>query len=134
MIAIKSTVDVVFYPRTNKQVKIIVEATAINPDGDNYRIDISDFAEYPDTYLDENQEPVTYTKKEFLASRVVYKSKSEVNALFQAVQNGISPTDDYAEKDRLIKKSALLLYVQNDFIDNNSHTIYGLTANQWEAL
>lgn len=131
MIAIKSTVNVVHYTRTQKTGKIIIEATAINPEGDNYRIDLTDYAEYPDTYLGENQQPVTYLKKELLSNRVIYKSNVEVSALFQAVQTGISPTDDYAEKERLIKQSALLMYVQNDFINEAGETIYGLLPNQW---
>lgn len=127
MIAVKTTVPICFYPRTQKTGIIIIEATAINPQGDFYRIDLIDKAAQMVIIDGEEKEVITEIEK-----RIIYKPISQVNALFNAVQMGISPTDDYNEKERLIKIAALLLFIQNDFIDvDNTKTIYNLLPNQW---
>lgn len=135
MVRIKSTVDVTVYPRTQTSGKIIIEMLTPSLVGDIYSVVVNDYVEYQDSFINESDELVYYTKLELINTKTVFKPKSIINLLFTIPQIEITLTDDYSEKITEIEKQILLYFVQIDRLpQNNDLTIYGLLPEQWEII
>lgn len=135
MVRIKSTVDVTVYPRTQTSGKIIIEMLTPSLVGDIYSVVVNDYIEYQDSFINESDELVYYTKLELINTKTVFKPKSIINLLFTIPQIEITLADDYSEKITEIEKQILLYFVQIDRLpQNNDLTIYGLLPEQWEII
>lgn len=70
-----------------------------------------------------------------LKNKIIGISQDKFNELHMAVDSQIPELMTPYEKRELRKKLALLIYVQNDFIDvGATKLIYGTIPNDWEMI
>ena len=145
-IAIISTREVIYEPSLQKQGKIKVTLNASQNAG-IWTLQIRDFGTYPKTDTrevqvqigvnEETNEPIYETQTEmydyeqidFIKEKTLVKTDAEINQLFSLVNKTILP-NEFPEKFYEIQRDALLMYVQNDTLENGD-CIFGIKQNEW---
>ena len=70
-----------------------------------------------------------YEQIDFIKEKTLVKSDAEINQLFSLVNKTIAP-NEFPEKFYEIQRDSLLMYVQNDTLENGD-CIFGIKPNEW---
>ena len=145
-IAIISTREVIYEPSLQKTGKIKVTSNASQNAG-MWNLQIRYFGTYPKTDTreitvqigvnEETNEPIyemqtemyDYEQIDFIKEKTLVKTDAEMKQLFSLINKTILP-NEFPEKFYEIQRDALLLYVQNDTLENGD-CIFGITQNEW---
>lgn len=122
-IAIISTREVVYEPSLQKQGKIKVTLKVSQSYG-VWNLDVKYFGVRQVTNGEE-----TYDQIDFIKEKTLVKSDAEINQLFSLVNKTIAP-NEFPEKFYEIQRDSLLMYVQNDTLENGD-CIFGIKQNEW---
>jgi hypothetical protein len=134
MTTIKTTIPVLYFSRS--QHTSVVEFEIISFEeikGGGVNVTVGDYVYRDKQVTDENNEIVTVTNREQFCTTSVTLSKEKVDELSLSLLP-LLPSD-CGETDRrdLLKKYALLAYIQNDFLPSSpDRCVYGLLPNQFE--
>ena len=71
-----------------------------------------------------------YDQIDFIKEKTLVKTDAEMKQLFLLIGKTIQ-ADEYPEKYYEIQRDALLMYVQNDTLENGD-CIFGIKPNEWE--
>ena len=145
-IAIISTIEVIYEPSLQKQGKIKVTLKVSQGFG-VWNLDVKYFGVSPKVGTrevqvqvgtnEETNEPIyemqtemyDYQQIDFIKEKTLVKTDEEMNQLFMYVNKTILP-NEFPQKFYEIQRDALLMYVQNDVIQDNK-CIFGLAQNEW---
>ena len=145
-IVIISTREVIYEPSLQKQGKIKVTLKVSQGFG-VWNLDVKYFGVSPKVGTrevqvqvgtnEETNEPIyemqtemyDYQQIDFIKEKTLVKTDEEMNQLFMYVNKTILP-NEFPQKFYEIQRDALLMYVQNDVIQDNK-CIFGLAQNEW---
>lgn len=145
-IAIISTKEVIYEPSLQKSGKIKVTLKVSQGFG-VWNLDVKYFGVSPKVGTrdiqvqtginEETNEPIYETQTEmynydqidFIKEKTLVKTDAEIKQLFLLIGKDIQ-AHEYPEKYYEIQKDALLLYVQNDTLENGD-CIFGIKKNEW---
>lgn len=145
-IAIISTREVIFEPSLQKQGKIKVTLKVSQSYG-VWNLDVKYFGVSPKVGTrevpvqigtnQETNEPIfemqtemyDYEQIDFIKEKTLVKTDAEINQLFSLVNKTIAP-NEFTEKFYEIQRDSLLMYVQNDTLENGD-CIFGIKPNEW---
>lgn len=145
-IAIISTREVIYEPSLQKQGKIKVTLKVSQGFG-VWNLDVKYFGVYTKTETrevqvqigtnEETNEPIyemqtemyDYEQIDFIKEKTLVKTDDEMNQIFMYVNKTILP-NEFPQKFYEIQRDALLMYVQNDILENGD-CIFGIKQNEW---
>lgn len=145
-IAIISTREVIYEPSLQKQGKIKVTLKVLQGFG-VWNLDVKYFGVSPKVGTrevqvqigtnEETNEPIyemqtemyDYEQIDFIKEKTLVKTDAEIKQLFTIIGKAIQ-ADEYPEKYYEIQRDALLMYVQNDTLENGD-CIFGIKPNEW---
>lgn len=145
-IAIISTREVIYEPSLQKSGKIKVTLKVSQGFG-VWNLDVKYFGVSPKVGTrqvqvqigtnEETNEPIyemqtemyDYDQIDFIKEKTLVKSDAEMKQLFLLIGKTIQ-ADEYPEKYYEIQRDALLMYVQNDTLENGD-CIFGIKQNEW---
>ena len=145
-IAIISTREVIYEPSMQKQGKINVTLKLLQGYG-VWNLDVKYFGVSPKVGTrevqvqvgtnEETNEPIyemqtemyDYEQIDFIKEKTLVKTDAEMNQLFTLVNKTIAP-NEFSEKFYEIQRDSLLMYVQNDTLENGD-CIFGIKQNEW---
>lgn len=148
-IAIISTREVIYEPSLQKSGKIKVTLKVSQGFG-VWNLDIKYFGVYPKVETrdvqvqvgtnEETNEPIyemqtemyDYYQIDFIKEKNLVKTDAEIKQLFLLIGKEIK-ANEYPEKYYEIQRDALLLYVQNDTLENGD-CIFGTKQNEWQIV
>lgn len=122
-IAIISTREVIYEPSLQKSGKIKVTLKVSQSYG-VWNLDVKYFGVHQVTNGEE-----TYDQIDFIKEKILVKTDAEINQLFSLVNKTILP-NEFPEKFYEIQRDSLLMYVQNDTLENGD-CIFGIKQNEW---
>ena len=145
-IAIISTREVIYEPSMQKQGKIKVTLKLLQG-YDVWNLDVKYFGVSPKVGTrevqvqvgtnEETNEPIyemqtemyDYQQIDFIKEKTLVKTDAEMKQLFTLVNKTIAP-NEFPEKFYEIQRYSLLMYVQNDTLENGD-CIFGIKQNEW---
>ena len=145
-ISIISTREVIYEPSMQKQGKIKVTLKLLQGYG-VWNLDVKYFGVSPKVGTrevqvqvgtnEETNEPIyemqtemyDYQQIDFIKEKTLVKTDAEMKQLFTLVNKTIAP-NEFPEKFYEIQRDSLLMYVQNDTLENGD-CIFGIKQNEW---
>lgn len=145
-IAIISTREVIYEPSLQKKGKIKV-TLKVSQNFGTWNLDVKYFGVYTKTETrqiqvqtgtnEETNEPIyemrtemyDYQQIDFIKEKTLVKTDDEMNQIFTYVNKTILP-NEFPQKFYEIQRNALLMYVQNDTLENGN-CIFGIKQNKW---
>ena len=145
-IAIISTREVIYEPSLQKKGKIKV-TLKVSQNFGTWNLDVKYFGVSPKVGTrevqvqtginEETNEPIyetqtesySYDQIDFIKEKTLVKTDAEIKQLFLLIGKDIQ-AHEYPEKYYEIQRDVLLMYVQNDTLENGN-CIFGIKQNKW---